>query len=60
MLVNSLLLLIILLQGYTIYNLRSSSKDAKEIRQTTISPPVVHSESGSGGNGGGKGDERGV
>ncbi len=53
MLLNSILLVIILLQGYSIYNLRAERHDAKEIRQTSDSPTTVRTDSGPKG-------ERGV
>ncbi len=58
MLLNSILFVIILLQGYSIYNLRSERQDTKEIRQTSISPTVTYMEEGD--DGGPKGENRGV
>ncbi len=59
MLLNSILLVIILLQGYSIYSLRTEKQESKEIRQTSISPTVTYTEEGGSG-GGSKGEDRGV
>ncbi len=56
MFLNSILLLIILMQGYTIYQIRSTHSDKSEIKQTAIKPPVVQAE----GDNGSKGENRGV
>ncbi len=57
MFLNSVLLLIILLQGYTIYQLRSSSTDSRDIVPTVIEEPAdVTTEGGNGA----KGEDRGV